>query len=184
MKPFVDSHQAVASVQERTEAVWRLRAARLSRRPAAAAGGLNKQQVLVFQIKNERYGIELADVAEVLAPVHCTPVPGAPPAIAGVINVHGEIRPVLDLARLLGVEVIACGGLTRAVLLRWKGREMGVKVDRVQQTRWIAAAELRPAGSGHTDLSVRFLKAVTEDTLMLLRTEALFAELSKEASTI
>lgn len=184
MKRLLDSREALPSVQERTEAVWRLRATRLSRRPVSATGGQDKLQVLVLEIEDERYGIELADVAEVLEPVHCTPVPGAPPTIAGVINVHGEIRPVLDLARLLGIEVVADGSLARVVLLRRQGREMGVKVDRVQQTRWIASAELRAAGSGHADLSARFLKAVTEDTLMLLSTEALFAELSKEASTI
>jgi purine-binding chemotaxis protein CheW len=183
MKAHLDS-SGTSSVEDRTEAVWRLRATRLSRRPLSATVGQDKLQALVLEVGDERYGIELADVAEVLEPVHCTPVPGAPPTIAGVINVHGEIRPVLDLARVLGIEVTAGGGLARVILLRRQGREMGLKVDRVQQTRWIASAELRPADSGHADLSARFLRAVTGDTLMLLSTEALFVELSKEASNI
>ena len=109
------SHTAIHSHQQRMEAVWRARAKRLSQRPDATADGQNVLPVIVLRIGKERYGVDLSDVAEVLPPVRATPVPGAPAVFAGVINVHGEIRPVIDLRRLLGIETAPNRDLARVI---------------------------------------------------------------------
>ncbi len=153
------------------EAVWRERAQRLSLGQVSDGAGQNALPVIVVGIGKERYGIELPDVAEVLAPVRVTLVPGAADVFAGVINVHGEIRPVLDLSRSLGIEGAAKGDLARVILLRKNGRELGIEIDTVEQVRWIGSGDLLPAGSSP------HVKGSTKDRLMLLSTEALFAEL-------
>lgn len=56
---------------------------------------------LVFTLQGERYGLSLQDVLEVMDPSLPVPVPRAPGFIRGVINVHGNLVTVLDLARLL-----------------------------------------------------------------------------------
>jgi purine-binding chemotaxis protein CheW len=165
------------SDQERMEAVWRQRAVRLSRRPLAARTAETDFQVIVLEIGDDRYGIELADVAEVLPPVQVTLVPGAPTFFSGVVNVHGEIRPVADLRRLLGMETTENHGLARVILLRKQGRELGLRVDRVERIRSVASRELQPADGSNAGLSARYLKGLTQDALMLISTEALFAEL-------
>ncbi len=165
------------------QAVWRQRAIRLSRRPLAGSSAQNDFQVMVLEIGNERYGIELADVAEVLPPVQVTPVPGAPSFFSGVVNVHGEIRPVADLKRLLGIEAAGNCNLARVILLRKQGREMGLIVDRVEQIRSVASDNLPVEGDRFAELSCRYLKGLRHDTLMLINTEALFAELLKETTS-
>ena len=90
----------VPQSQQHVEAAWRERAHRLSQRPDFAGAAAKHFPGVVLGIGKERYGIDLPDVAEVLPPVAPTPVPGAPAVFAGVINVHGEIRPVIDLRRL------------------------------------------------------------------------------------
>jgi purine-binding chemotaxis protein CheW len=164
-----------ASSREHMEAEWQRRAVRLSRRPIAAAPNEDQRKVLVLQLGDEQYGIELADVAEVLPAVRCTPIPGAPPALAGVINIHGEIRPVMDLKLLLGLPHSAGSLPVPVVVLRKRGRQMGLQVDRVEQVRLIDFGRL-PSSQDTT----RYLKGVTVDTLMLLNAEALFTELLKE----
>jgi chemotaxis signal transduction protein len=139
--------------------------------------------VLVVGLGEERYGIELPEVAEVLPPLEVTPVPGAPALISGVIHVHGEIRPVVDLRRLLGIEAVENDELPRVILLRRQGREMGLKVDSVEKIRGVASGELHLAGDGYADVSGHYIKALTKDSLMLLSTEALFAELGKETKS-
>jgi purine-binding chemotaxis protein CheW len=168
------------------EAVWRERAKRLSERPVAAEGGQNAYPVLVLAISKEHYAVDLPDVIEVLAPVRPTPVPGVAAVFAGVINVHGEIRPVLDLRRLLGMsaqgkEAAGSGDLARVILLRRQGRELGLQIDSVEQIRSIGAGELQRARAGVIGLSP-YIKGTTKDLLMLLSTEALFAELHIAAS--
>ena len=167
--------------REQVEAVWRQRAVRLSRRPTVSTQEF-QLHVLVLALGKERYGIEIADVAEVLPAILCTPVPGAPPVIAGVMNVRGEIRPVMDLKLILGIRNAAVPGVPAPViLLRQQAREVGVQVDQVEQIRTIAAGELRACGDETAGLS-RYLKGITQDTLMLLSTEALYTEFLKDES--
>lgn len=165
--------------ESRMEAVWRERARRLSQSPELARGGQSTLTVVVVGIGKECYGIPIEDVAEVFPPLRPTPVPGAPASFSGVINVHGEIRPVLDLGRLLGItagiDKARSGAPRRVLLLRKDGREMALEIDSVEHIRWIGAAELPAAGKPEA-VSPQ-ITGSTADLLMLLSTEALFAEL-------
>jgi chemotaxis signal transduction protein len=163
------------------EAVWRERANRLSRHASVESEG-DALQIIVVGVGKEHYGVRLADVLEVLAPVRPTPVPGGAIAIAGVINVHGEIRPVLDLRRVLGLDTILDANPPRMILLRKSGREIGVQIDSIEQIRRIDLEELEPRASDDASLS-RHIEASTKDLLMLLSTDALFAELDFGANT-
>jgi chemotaxis signal transduction protein len=60
-------------------------------------------QALLVPLHDDWYAIELTRVREVLAFPFTTPLPGAPPALLGVFNLHGEVVPLFDLAQLLGL---------------------------------------------------------------------------------
>lgn len=60
------------------------------------------KNVIVFALEGSRYAVELRWVREVITLGFVTPVPGAPPEIVGVVNVHGTVTPVLDLRAALG----------------------------------------------------------------------------------
>jgi purine-binding chemotaxis protein CheW len=60
-------------------------------------------QALVLPIGENRYGLDLLDVREVVPGPVLTPLPGAPRAVLGVINLRGDVVPVLDTAQLLGL---------------------------------------------------------------------------------
>ncbi len=169
------------------EAVWRKRANRLSVRPVFVSAGEDARQVIVLGIEMERYGIDIHDVAEVLPQVRITPLPGAPAVFAGVINVHGEIRPVMDLRRLLGMDAVRNGDPARVIVLRCNGRQMGLQIDSVEQIRRIDPIELESTGGGEAGIAghgtSQYIKASTRDLLMLLNTEALFAQLDTGGTT-
>lgn len=182
-------HQAPAAPPEcgeqPVEAVWRARAARLACRPAGASAGQERVPFIVLGIGKERYGIAVAEVSEILPPVRSTPVPGAAGVFAGVINVHGEIRPVIDLRRWLGIAPVDAAGLgemARVVLLRREGRQIGLQIDSVEPIRWIAAGDLLTAAN-HGGESSPHSRGSTKDRLMLLSTEALFAQLDLGVTT-
>jgi chemotaxis signal transduction protein len=56
-----------------------------------------------FKLGDQRYGVELERVQEVIRPQPVTRVPSAPPALAGLMNLRGRIVPVVDLRVLLGL---------------------------------------------------------------------------------
>jgi len=69
------------------------------------------------------------------------------------------------------MEAIPAGHPSRVILLRREGREIGLQADSVEQIRWIGSGDMGDAGSS------AHIKGSTKDLLMLLSTEALFAEL-------
>jgi len=61
------------------------------------------QKFLVFTMSGRRYAFDLAQVAEVEEPPVTWPIPGAPADYAGVMNFHGTIVAVMDLAAFLAL---------------------------------------------------------------------------------
>jgi purine-binding chemotaxis protein CheW len=176
-----------AVARELMEAVWLERANRLSERPNPGGAGRDALQVIVLGVGIERYGIDIRNVTEVLSPVRATPLPGAPAIFAGVINVHGAIRPVIDLRRLLGMDAGPNGHPVRVIVLRHDGREMALQTDSVEQIRRIGSDELVSAGDGEDArsplMTSRYIKGATKDLLMVLGAEALFAEMDTGVTT-
>src|SRR4051794_6249082 len=89
--------QALNPGPERIAEVYRRRADDLAGRRGQDGRAAAGPRVLAFALGAERFALELTDVVELLAFGSCTPVPGGPAQLLGVMNVHGEIRSVLDL---------------------------------------------------------------------------------------
>lgn len=83
-------------MQERlhTSTFW---GSQVEKRNPAVADAL--REILLFEVHEQRYGLAVADVREVLRAVALTPLPRAPTVIEGIINLRGAIVPVLDLRR-------------------------------------------------------------------------------------
>jgi purine-binding chemotaxis protein CheW len=99
-------------------------------------------QAIVLPIGEDRYGIELTDVREVVPEPLLTPVPGAPAAVLGVVNLRGEVVPVLDTARLLGLPPLT--HLAFAVIAECDAGLAGLAADGEPMT----AGLYEPAGAG------------------------------------
>jgi purine-binding chemotaxis protein CheW len=169
--------EAMTESPKRIDAAYRQRAIRLAEgqaAPQAASAGLS---VLIFRLAQELYAIELEEVAETLPFERCTPVPGSAPHFLGMINLRGELRPVLNLGRLLGLSEDRPEDSGFVLVLRQPGREIGLKVDRIEDLRAIRSEELSAPGQS------RYVKGIASGPLMLLNVEAVLAEVfSKEES--
>ena len=64
---------------------------------------MSSSRALVIPLGEDVYAIGSDQVREVVADPHPTPVPSAPPWVLGLINVRGEVLPLLDTAVLLHV---------------------------------------------------------------------------------
>jgi purine-binding chemotaxis protein CheW len=116
-------------------------------------------------------------VSEALPFTHCTRAPGSPPHFRGVVNLRGELRAVLDLATLLGLSKNGDRDSGFVLMLRRPGREIGLKVDAIEELREIRPEELSVPAQGN------FVKAIASGALMLIDVEAvLAAAFSKEES--
>jgi purine-binding chemotaxis protein CheW len=163
--------KALTADAERVRTIFRQRAARLAGPLQADRAAGQDVPVLVFGMGSERYGIELPSLLEIVPRPLCAPVPGAPPQLAGVLLVRGEIHPVWELSRLLGLPDLSPDDPGNVLLLRREPRPFGLRVERVEGIRALKPEECGPA-RGDT----RRVKWITPDLLSILDP----AELLKE----
>lgn len=160
---------ALAESPARIEEAYRRRAAQLSAAQGAPRAVSVSLPALVFGLGRERYAVELKDLAEALPFTGCVRPPGAPRHFLGVISVRGELRPVLDLGRMLtGAEP---EGAEAGVVLMLR-RQVGLRVDQVEALRAIRREELTPAAQGN------YVKALAPGRVMLLDVEKILAEVT------
>lgn len=127
---------------EQLAQMFRERAAALAARGMATVEKNDRWPALVFRVGDQRYCCALSSLVEVLPLGHSTPVPGGPPELLGVMNVRGEIRPVLDLARILKVNAAAERSGAYVLLARHAGREAGLAVDGIEKIENVSPEEL------------------------------------------
>jgi len=108
---------------------------------------------LVCACGDDRIGLPLASVAQVLPGRPCTPVPGTAPALSGYVALSGRIVPVIGLARALGRSDASDAARNHLVLLRGEppvalsvGRALGIV--RSVQDGAPADGEAAPLGNG------------------------------------
>jgi purine-binding chemotaxis protein CheW len=59
----------------------------------------DKMTFVTFNISNELYGIDINEVVEIIRLSDITPIPNSPEFVDGVINLRGEIIPIIDLTK-------------------------------------------------------------------------------------
>ena len=105
-------------------------------------------KVLVFHIGSERYALPLAAVLRVLPAARPKTLPGAPGYVAGLLDLHGEPVPVIDLSRLAGSPADAVRYDTRILLVdlpvAGQLRRLGLQAERVAGVEALADAPLDP----------------------------------------
>lgn len=105
-------------------------------------------QFLSFTIAGTGYGLPILAVKEILQHEEPTRVPGAPPSIRGVLNVRGQVVPVVDLSVKFGKgETVASSRTCILVVETQIGGErlvLGVLADAVNEVLDLPSAEIEP----------------------------------------
>jgi len=161
--------EALAESPERIAAAYRQRAVRLAKVQGEHGPVSACFPVLVFRLARERYAIELEEVSETLPFARCTAAPGSPPQFRGVINLRGELRAVVDMGRLLALSENGDRDSGFVLMVRRPGREIGLKVDCIDELREIRPEELSVPAQGN------YIKGIVSGALMLLNVEAVLA---------
>lgn len=107
-------------------------------------------KVLVFHIGSERYGLRLGAIARVLPAAGLKLLPLAPAFVAGLLDLHGEPVPVIDLSQLAGAPARQLWFDTRIILLDYpvdgSSRALGLLAEHVAGIETIDMATLADSG--------------------------------------
>ena len=131
------------------------------------AHGVNQARVpeggkfLTFLMANEKYGLEILKVREIMGMMDVTSIPTTPAFIRGVINLRGKVIPVVDLRLKFGIEAKEDTERTCIIVvhLRHTAQEMtmGIIVDEVSDVLDIDRDQIEPPPSFGANVRTDFI---------------------------
>lgn len=121
-------------------------------------------QYLTFHLAGEEYAVGILQIREIITYGTLTKVPHTPPSIRGVINLRGNVVPVVDLGLKFGLTANPVTDRTCIVIVEANINEtrtvMGVIADSVSQVIGISESDILPAPTFGTRVRIDFLRGM------------------------
>jgi purine-binding chemotaxis protein CheW len=123
---------------------------------------------VTFRLENEKYGINVMQVQEVLRVTEIAPVPGAPSYVLGIINLRGNVVTVIDTRMRFGLMPKEMDDSTRIVIIESDDQVVGILVDSVAEVVDLSTLEIETAPNVGTEESGKFIQGVASHDNELL----------------
>ncbi|WP_259782707.1 chemotaxis protein CheW [Aestuariispira ectoiniformans] len=137
------------------------------------------EQLVTMTVDNQLFGIPILKVQDIVEPDQITPVPLAPSAIAGVLNLRGRIVTVIDLRECLGAETTDDYRKQMSVTVEYKGDLYTLLVDSIGDVRSLPRKSFDKAPATLDDNLKRVCSGIfrlEEDLLVVLDVERILDE--------
>ena len=137
-------------------------------------GDTTKDQYLTFEIDSEDYGVSISDIKEIISICPITPVPETPEYVEGIINLRGDIIPVINVRKRFGKPAKEYDSQTCIVVVEQSIYTIGLIVDGVKEVMYIDSANVLPppcAKLNHYNQFVRNIGRVGNGVKLLLDLE-------------
>jgi len=125
-------------------------------------------QWVTFRLDNEKYGIRVMQVQEVLRMTEIAPVPGAPDYVLGIINLRGNVVTVIDSRKRFGLSDTEADDSTRIVIIEAEKHVVGILVDSVAEVVDLQTSEIDAAPNVGNDDSSKYIQGVSSRDKELL----------------
>ena len=137
---------------------------------------------LTFELKEEKYGIHIKKVREIIGMKHITSVPNIPEFVRGVINLRGKIISVIDLRLKLGINKKDYNERTSIIVIERQVQggilTSGIIVDSVNDVQDISQENIEPPPSYGETTYKTFLKGlgkIKDEVIMLIDEDNIFS---------
>lgn len=136
---------------------------------------VEKEQYLTFKVGSEIYGLKLKQAKEIIKPPKVTNVPNTEEYILGVINLRGQVIPVIDLKNKLGLKDDDIKDLSntqnkKIVVINIKDMLIGLFVDGVNEVMNLAVEDIEGVADNKTGIRDEYIKGVStfSDSLIIV----------------
>lgn len=129
---------------------------------------LNDLKVIVFQLKDEEYGIPVQQVRGIERLLHITRVPRVAKFVKGVINLRGVVTPIIDLRYRFGQDAAEYNESTRIIIVGVGDMEVGLIVDAANDVINIPEGTIEPPPEVVGSIKAEYLNGVAKVDKRLL----------------
>ncbi len=143
------------------------------------ANAENYIQVVTFKIGEEEFAVDILDVKEIIRMMQITPVPNSEHYIEGVLNLRGNVIPVVGLRKRFSFDDIAITSETRIIVMGFEQGVVGFLVDSVSEVLYLDRERISDPPAVVAGIGSDYIKGVAKmeegRLLILLDLESLLA---------
>jgi len=122
------------------------------------------EQYLTFVLDKEEYGVPILTVRGIQGWEKTTPIPNAPDFVMGIINLRGEVVPIIDLRRRFGLNPVEYSTNTVVIVVRVEQgtteKTVGLVVDAVADVHDIKSEDMREAPDFGSELKQEYVRSL------------------------
>lgn len=121
----------------------------------------DRKQFIVVKIGSEQYGIDISYVDNIVRMQKITRVPKAQTYFKGIINLRGEIVPVMSIRTKMGLEPDEFTDASRIIILKIEQQgALGIIIDEVKEVVTLGEEEIDKVGSSSKDEKSNFINGI------------------------
>lgn len=145
--------------------------------------GTNELEIVEFEVANNKFGINVIKVKEIIQPIPVTFIPHAHPHVEGIIQLRGEVLPVVDMLRVLGIQGVERNPQQKYIVAEFNKQRVVFHVDNVTQIHRISWDQIEKPSDmyqGGTSQVIGVIKQ-NEQMILLLDFERIMVDINPES---
>lgn len=145
--------------------------------------GTNELEIVEFEVANNKFGINVIKVKEIIQPIPVTFIPHAHPHVEGIIQLRGEVLPVVDMLRVLGIQSTERNPQQKYIVAEFNKQRVVFHVDNVTQIHRISWNQIEKPSDmyqGGTSQVIGVIKQ-NEQMILLLDFERIMVDINPES---
>lgn len=152
---------------------------------ASASGPADAvSQIVNFRLANEEYGVDIMRAQEIIMVSKITRLPEVPDYICGLINLRGQVIPIVDLRKRFGHPAKDADEQTRIIVMNVDRRTIGIVVDAVTGVLRVAPGQIEPPPTGSAGIGHECIRGIikrNDRLIIMLRIEEILAATTPSA---
>ncbi len=130
--------------------------------------GTNELEIVEFEIDSNKFGINVIKVKEIIQPTPLTFIPHAHPYIEGIIQLRGEVLPVVDMKKVLGLANTPYQDQQKYIVAEFNRQKVVFHVDNVTKIHRISWDLIEKPSDMYQGGNSQVIGVIKQDDLMLL----------------
>ncbi len=130
--------------------------------------GTNELEIVEFEVGSNKFGINVIKVKEIIQPIPVTFIPHAHPHVEGIIQLRGEVLPVVDMKKVLGLVNTAYSEQQKYIVAEFNRQRVVFHVDNVTQIHRFSWDQIEKPTEIYQGGNSQVIGVIKRDDFMLL----------------
>jgi len=130
--------------------------------------GTNELEIVEFHVANNHFGINVIKVKEIIQPIPVTFIPHAHPHVEGIIQLRGEVLPVVDMLKVLGISNASYSAEQKYIVAEFNKQKVVFHVDNVTQIHRISWKDIERPSDMYQGGSSQVIGVIKQNNKMIL----------------